>query len=67
MNTTVFDEVCDLLAMCTWFSPGTPVSSTYRTDSLYINWIIVESGVKHHKTNPNYCYYNVVQFSTDTD
>ena len=31
-NATIFDKVCQWLAACQWFSPGT----------------IVESGVKHH-------------------
>jgi hypothetical protein len=30
-----------------WFSPGTPVSSTNKTD----RHNIVESGIKHHQTN----------------
>jgi hypothetical protein len=34
-----------------WFSPGTPVSSTKRTDRHDINANIAESGVKHHKPN----------------
>ena len=32
------------LTVCQWFSPGTPVSFTNKTDS----WNIVESSVKHH-------------------
>ena len=32
-----------------WFSPGTPVSSTNKTDRHDIAENIVESGVKHHK------------------
>jgi hypothetical protein len=32
-----------------WFSPGTPVSSTNKTDRY--NWNSVGSGVKHHNTN----------------
>jgi hypothetical protein len=32
-----------------WFSPGTPVSSTNKTDRHDITENIVESGVKHHK------------------
>jgi hypothetical protein len=35
-----------------WFSPGTPVSSTNKADCYDIT-NIVESGVKHHNSNPN--------------
>ena len=35
-----------------WFSPGTSVSSTNKTDHHDININIVESGIKHHKPNP---------------
>ena len=31
------------------FSPGTPVSTTNKTDRHDYNWNIVESDVKHHK------------------
>jgi hypothetical protein len=31
--------------------PGSPVSSTNKTDCHDINYNIVESGVKHHQTN----------------
>ena len=31
------------------FSPGTPVSSTNKTTTIYTNWNIVKSGVKHHE------------------
>ena len=40
------DPFCQWLATGQWFSPGTPVSSTNKTDR---HWNIVESGVKHHK------------------
>jgi hypothetical protein len=38
-----------------WISPGTPASSTNKTDSHDISWNIVESGVKQH--NPKYSPY----------
>jgi hypothetical protein len=34
-----------------WFSPGTSVSSTNKTDLNDIVEILVESGVKHHSLN----------------
>ena len=33
LNTTLRDEVCQWLAAGLWFSPGTPASSTHKTDS----------------------------------
>jgi hypothetical protein len=41
------------IAVSRWFSPGIPVSSTYKTDR-NDNWSIVESGVKHNNPNPSY-------------
>ena len=49
----VLDKVCQRLAVCRWFSAGTPVSSTKKTDRPDITGNIVESGVKHHKPNLN--------------
>ena len=40
---------CDTIRW--WFSPSTPVSSTNKTDHYNIT-NVVESGVKHHKPNP---------------
>ena len=58
-------EVCNimqyslLLAAGRWFSPGTPVSSTNKTDRHDVTENIVESGVNHQKNlNPNtFIYY----------
>jgi hypothetical protein len=33
LNPTLCDKVCQLLAAGQWFSPGTPVFSTNKTDS----------------------------------
>ena len=49
-NITLFDKVCQWLAADQWFSPGALVSSSNKTDH---HWYIVESGVKHHKSNYN--------------
>ena len=52
--TTLCDKVCQWLTTGWWYSPGTLVSSTNKTDHHDINdWNIVESGVKHHKANPD--------------
>jgi hypothetical protein len=32
LDTTLCDKVCQLLATGRWFSPGTPVSSTNKSD-----------------------------------
>jgi hypothetical protein len=53
LDTTLCDKVRQLLVADRWFSPGTPASSTNKTDSHdYNNWNIVESGIKHHKPTP---------------
>ena len=36
-----------------WFSPGTPVSSTNKTNNHHMTEICLESGIKHHYINPN--------------
>jgi hypothetical protein len=54
LDTTLCDIVCQWLATGQWFSPGSPVSSTNKTDhhdTLY-NWNIVENGFKHNNPNP---------------
>ena len=50
---------CQWLATGGRFSPGTPISSTNKTDchnNGYCNWNIVKSGIKHHKTNQKSFY-----------
>ena len=49
-RTTLCDKVCQWLATGQWFSLGTPVSSTNKTDCHDIGQNIVGSGVKHHQT-----------------
>jgi hypothetical protein len=49
VDTTLCDKVYEWLARGRWFSPGTPVSSTNKTDRH--DWNIAESGIKHHKLN----------------
>jgi hypothetical protein len=52
LDTTLCDTICQWLATGRWFFPGTPVSSTNKTDHhARYNWNIVESVVKHHKPN----------------
>ena len=42
LDTTLCDEVCQLLTTCWWFSPGTPVSSTNKSDCHNINGILLK-------------------------
>jgi hypothetical protein len=46
-------KVCQWLVAGRWFSPGTPVSSTNKTDHHDITEKNVESGIKHHNPYPN--------------
>ena len=46
LDTIICDKVCQWPATSRWCSPGTPPLK------LTANWNIVESGVKHHNTNP---------------
>ena len=61
LDTTLCDTVCQWLAAGRWFSPGTAVSCTNKTDCHY--WNIVESGAKNHNSNP---MSKDVQFITPT-
>ena len=42
LNTTLCDKVCQWLATGWWFSPGTSVSSTNKTDSHDITEILLK-------------------------
>jgi hypothetical protein len=46
LDTTLFDQVCQWLAAGRWFSLGTPVSSTNKTDRHNMTEILLK--VKHH-------------------
>jgi hypothetical protein len=41
LDTTLFDQVCQLFVTGRWFSPGTPVSSTNKTDCHDITEILL--------------------------
>jgi hypothetical protein len=45
LDTTLCDEVCQLLATGRWFFPGTPVSSTIKTDCLDITEILLKGAL----------------------
>jgi hypothetical protein len=53
LDTTLCDWVCQWFATGLLFSPGTPVSSTNKTDRHIFTWNIVESGIKDHNNNLN--------------
>ena len=55
LNTTLFDKVCQWLATSQWFSQGTPVSSTYKTDSNNITEILLK--VALNTINQTCCTY----------
>ena len=42
LDTTLYDKVCQWLATGWWFSPGTPVSSTNKTDRHNITEILLK-------------------------
>ena len=42
LNTTLCNKVCQWLTACRWFSPGTPVSFTNKTDRHDINEILLK-------------------------
>ena len=59
LDITLCDKFCQWLATGQWFSLGTLVSSINKKCPPLYNWIIVESGVKHHNPNPqNVCPFN---------
>ena len=44
--TTLCDKLCQCLAACRWFSPGTPVSFTNKTDHHDIAEILLKVALK---------------------
>ena len=53
LDTTLWNKVCQWFAGGRWFSPGTSVPSTNKTEPPRYSWNIVESGVTHHKPTIN--------------
>jgi hypothetical protein len=58
LDTTLCDNVCHWLAADRLFSPGTPVSSTNKTDRHDINEILLKVTLNTITTNP--IYFKVV-------
>ena len=42
LDTPLCNKVCQQLATDQWFSPCTPVSTTYKTDYIDITWILLK-------------------------
>jgi hypothetical protein len=53
LDTTVWVEVCQWLMASRWFSPGTPVSSTNKTDRHDITEILLKVALNTITLNPN--------------
>ena len=51
LDTTLLDKVCQWLATGLWFSPGTPVSSTNKTDRHDIAEILLKVALSTIKPN----------------
>ena len=49
--TTLCDKVCQWLATDRWFSPGSPISSTYKTDRHDITVIMLQVALNSTKQN----------------
>jgi hypothetical protein len=70
LNTTFCNKVCQWLAAGQWFSLGTLVSVTYKTDHHDITEILLKVALKHHYPNPqlalvvSYCKQDYLSIST---
>jgi hypothetical protein len=53
---TLCDKVCQLLATGRWFSPGTPASSTNKTDHNDITEILLKVALNTTTPNQRHCY-----------
>ena len=53
LNTTLCDKACQWLTAGLWFSPGTPVSSTNKTDRHDITEILLKVALKYYNPNPS--------------
>ena len=51
--TTLYDKACQWLATCQWFSPGTPVSSSNKTDRHDITEILFKVTLKTIPLTPH--------------
>ena len=61
--TTLCDEVFQWLAAGEWFSPGTLVSSTNKTDHHDITEILLKVALNTIKSKPNQCSIRDTQYN----
>jgi hypothetical protein len=64
LNTTLCDKVCQWLVADLWFSLGTLVSFTNKTDRHDITEIMLK-GVKHHNPNPPWRWKSLCIFKDE--
>ena len=60
LDTTLCDKVCQLFATGRWFSPGTPVSSTNKTDRHDITEMLLKVALITIKLTKPMSAFNVV-------
>ena len=60
LDTTLCDKVCQLLATGWWFSPGTPVSSTNKTDRHDITEILFKVALNTMILDFSWCIWDQV-------
>ena len=58
LDTTLCDKVCQWVATRRWFSPGTPVSSTNKTDRHDITEILLKVELNTITPNPFNAYFS---------
>ena len=64
LNTTLCDKVCQCLVTGRWFSPGTPVSSTNRTDRHDITELLLKVALNTIKAMlEDQCDPNLYEFN----
>jgi len=64
INPKLFDKVCQWLVAGQWFSPGTPVSSTNKTNSHDITEILLKVTLNtENQTNKFFFFINAVKLS----
>ena len=68
LDTTLCDKVCQWLAERLWFSPGSPVSSTNKTDCHDITKTLLKVMLKHHKPQTQTIFMQILkQFHSNSN
>ena len=63
LDTALCDKVCQWLAAGRWFSPGSPVSSTNKTDHLDVTEISLKVALNTIILTLKNCYQYWISFS----